>query len=141
MCEAFTPPTATDFRVRFPQFANETAFPDAMIAGYITFAMKQCDPCEWDDLWREGVLYLAAHYLTMDAGASAQGISGGMDVSAGGISSISKSVGGVSASISRGGGAAAAAGTSGSGDLNLTTYGQIYSRMVGTIGARVWQIL
>lgn len=54
---------AAAFRAQFPQFADETKYPDALLSGY--FAMAECFIFPYDTCWfRDDCLQLALNLMT-----------------------------------------------------------------------------
>lgn len=103
--------TPDNFRIRFPEFSDETAYPDARIELFIGDATDTINPnCPNSDMM---VCYLTAHLL-MVATQSAAGNTGTIEKIA------SQSVGDVS--VSFGG----ASGDNPSDNFYSTVYGQRY---------------
>lgn len=90
-----------------------TGMTDSAINVFIELAVERLGPCQWGDLYSQGVAYLAAHLLTI----TARGGSGGGTGAAGPVQQ--EMAGRVMVSYAN----AAASGGSGS-DLNSTPYGQ-----------------
>ncbi len=82
-----------DFRIRFPEFSDDTEYPDARIQLFLDDA-ADCymgvDEARWCNVYDKAQAYLAAHLLTIGTGSEA----GDSNTKAGPISS--KSAGGVS---------------------------------------------
>lgn len=126
--------TPAEFRAVMTAFADETAFPDGQIAFWLASAEKQVSAKRWGDLADLGVMYLAAHRLTLAAAAAkATDGTGGMDAAGGGIVAETKTIGGISKSISRAGAAATA--DPNAGQYNDTSYGKQYWSLAMSVGA------
>lgn len=126
--------TPAEFRAVMTAFADEAAFPDGQIAFWLASAEKQVPVKRWGD-WRDmGVMYLAAHRLTLAAAAAkATDGTGGMDAAGGGVISETKTVGGISKSIGRAGAATTA--DPNAGQYNDTSYGKQYWALAMSVGA------
>lgn len=126
--------TPDDFRAVMTAFADLVKFPDAQVAFWLASAEAQVPEKRWG-AWRDmGVMFLAAHRLTLAAAAAkATDGTGGMDAAGGGIISESKTVGGISKSISRAGAAATA--DANAGQYNDTSYGKQYWSLAMSVGA------
>lgn len=73
---AYTPPTLSDFRIRFPEFVDT---PDERIEYFLADATARGPGQDWLDADRAlGVMYLAAHGL-----AQSSALAGGSEVPAG----------------------------------------------------------
>lgn len=76
---AYTPPTATDLKVRFPEFAPVS---DALVSLILGEAMDMVGPTWMERDRKPATLYLAAHMLAMEgeparsAGATGGGATG-----------------------------------------------------------------
>ncbi|WP_142851040.1 DUF4054 domain-containing protein [Telmatospirillum sp. J64-1] len=126
--------TPAEFRAALPAFADEEKFPESMLALWLDFAAAQVPAERWGNLRSQGVLFLAAHHLTLVAAASkAADGTGGLEAASGGVTSESKTVGSVSKSVSRSGGAAGI--DPRGGQYNDTSWGRQYWALASTIGA------
>lgn len=118
---AWTPPTVTDFKTRFPEFA---AVPDATVQAVLDEAVLEVSP-SWVEAYRTpGVLNLTAHLLATQ-GFGGSGAGGGGAASSGAIKR--RKVGDVEtewAGISGGGGSQSAS------FYNSTRYGQRYYELL-----------
>jgi hypothetical protein len=112
------------FRIAFPQFADETAYPDARLDLLATFVGTQLNACVWGDSLDFATMLYVAHLLTIQGPSNAQGGGG----SGGGSISgpvTSKSVDKVSVSYDAG-----AVTYSGAAFWNQSGYGiQLYQLM------------
>lgn len=104
------------FRIRFPEFASASEYPDARIQLFIddTICYMGSDENRWCGLYDKAQAYLAAHLMTIGTATEA----GDSSASAGPI--ISKSAGGVS--VTR----ATVAQDNGSQFYSSTSYGQTF---------------
>lgn len=87
--------TVAEFRIRFPEFADDVEYPDARIQLFLDDAANYymgTDENRWCNKYNYAQCYLAAHLLTVATGAEA----GDTSVKSGPVSS--KSAGGVSVS-------------------------------------------
>jgi len=119
--------TPAELRVRYPEFASATDYPDARIQTWIDKGVLELSETAWGDMYNEALYPFTAHYLAMStytAGA------GGAVGSIGPIAS--RSIGDVSVSFA----------TIGNGNMSqmgaffmTTPYGQEYWRMVQLYGA------
>jgi hypothetical protein len=85
--------TVADFRTRFPEFADDTAFPDARVQMFLDDAALCIDQDRYGAMYDLAVCYLAAHELTL-ATRTASAPGGGASLAVGPTSS--KTAGGVS---------------------------------------------
>ena len=83
-----------DFRIRFPEFSDDTEYPDARIQFFIDDSELYIgtDEGRWGNKYNTAHAYLSAHLLSVGTGSEAAGGSSGAKVGA----VISKSAGGVS---------------------------------------------
>jgi hypothetical protein len=115
-------PTAAEFRARFPEYASDPPS-DATIEVYIADAALFVDECAWGTKYELGILYYAAHLLTL-ALESASGAAGGVSGAV-----ASRAVDGVSVSYTN-----AQPKDQSEAWFNSTTYGQRYLNMLQTLG-------
>ena len=120
--------TVTDFRTFFPEFNDETKYPDALILAYMNVGVQFVSICRWQTSWMLGVCLFAAHELAMGLLASKTAASGGVPGISTGIVS-SKSVGPISKSYDTG-----FAKYDDAGYWNLTIYGQRYWYFINLFG-------
>ena len=120
--------TTTDFRTFFPEFSDETKYPDALILAYMNVGVQFVSICRWQNSWKFGVCLFAAHELAMGLLASKTATAGGVPGVSTGIVS-SKSVGPISKSYDTG-----FAKYDDAGYWNLTTYGQRYWYFINLFG-------
>lgn len=121
--------TAATFREHFPEFSDETPYPDAQISYWITVAGLLLNVQRWSTILDLGTELFVAHQMVLERQAQRAATAGGMPGTQIGIVS-SKSVDKVSVSYEVNG-----AGLDPSaGHWNLTTYGMRFiqlSRMMG----------
>lgn len=122
------PVAVAAFRARFPAF-TEALFPDAEVSFYLNLANMQVNEDRWRDLFAEGQMLYAAHFLTLESRDRQAG------TTAGGLGKVSglvtsKSVGGVSLSYDLN-----QASNPDAGHWNLTTYGLRWWRFMRLAGA------
>lgn len=120
--------TTADFRTFFPEFNDETKYPDTLILAYMNVGVQFVSICRWQTSWQFGVCLFAAHELAMGLLASKTSAVGGVPGISTGIVS-SKSVGPISKGYDTG-----FAKYDDAGYWNLTTYGQRYWYFVKLFG-------
>jgi hypothetical protein len=128
--------TPATFRADFPEFADQTKYPDPLVQFWLNLAYNLMRPasCRWGDILSQGVELYVAHNLSLQGQNQKQGTSGGAPGTGVGALS-SKSVGSVSAGYD------VAAGTvKDGGNFNLTNYGTRFLNLVNMIGAGPIQI-
>lgn len=112
----------TALRGHFPEFANTTAYAEAVILFWYGIAEKQVIQDRWGDMYTHGLELATAHYVTL---AKRNAIKPG---DAGGVVS-SKGVGDISVSYD------SQAGTEKDGaQWNLTWYGREFLRLARMLG-------
>lgn len=120
--------TVAEFRTFFPEFSDETKYPDALILAYLNIGVQFVSIARWGTSWTFGVCLFAGHELSMGLMASKAAASGSTPGLSTGIVS-SKSVGPASKSYDTG-----FAKYDDAGYWNLTTYGQRYWYFTGLFG-------
>lgn len=65
--------TVADFRIRFPEFADDTTYPDARIQLFLDDATTCVNETCWGNKYEMGVCYLAAHNLWIGSQTSTTG--------------------------------------------------------------------
>jgi len=121
--------TPSEFRAAFPEFANKTTYPDAMVTYYAELANLTLNIERWGDFLTHGTYLFIAHYCALRAKAIADAAAGGIPGQSGVIAS--KSVSDVSVSFDTN-----ASVEAGAGIYNSTTYGRELikiARMVGIV--------
>lgn len=121
--------TAASFRVAFTEFTSITVYPDAMVNFWLAVAVKQVRACAWQDQVDLGIMLYVAHNCVLEAQANKAAATGGFP--GGNTGSINnKSVDKVSVGYDTN-----VTAEEGSGNWNLTTYGQRFIRMSRLFGA------
>ena len=82
--------TVSDFRVRFPEFANDTTYPDARVQLFLDDAALCVNEPIYGDMYNIAICYLAAHELflgtqTATSSANAQKLGPVSSKAAGGV--------------------------------------------------------
>lgn len=135
--------TVEDFRTDYPQFFNsagEFLGSQAMLDEIINMANVAVQPDKWLEGWRYGVGLYVAHYVTLSLRGYAQSNETPEQAAASGalVGMVkSATLGDASVSYDT---AAITAGTEDWGDLNSTTYGQMFAnraKLVGMAGSYV----
>lgn len=123
-----------DFRLKFPEFADATAYPDAMISFWSGIAEAQVSECKWGNLYTQGVMLYTAHELVLARQSEKAALKGG---DAGQVKGpvASKAVGQANISYDTTSGVETNAGM-----WNLTTYGRQYIRLARMFGAGAVQL-
>lgn len=130
--------TAQKFRQDYPQFFNAECLPllpEAMLDEIISMANAAVQPDKWGESWRYAVGLYVAHYATLYL----RGYSGGPSstpqeaAASGALVGMVKSATLGDASVTYDT-AAITAGTEDWGDLNSTTYGQIFANRAKLVG-------
>ena len=126
--------SVASFRTSFPEFSEQTVYPDATVEFWLGLAGRLLRPAAWLDLLDDGTRLFVAHNLVLAGSASRAATSGSAPgVASGAVSS--KTVDKVSMSYDTAG-----AMIEGGGQYNLTTYGQRYlqlERVVGMGGSQI----
>ena len=125
--------TASTFRTNFPEFANTTTFPDAMVNFWLGLAAKMHDPDRWGDSLDYGVCLFVAHNVALQSKNAKAAASGSVGGSSGVLAS--KSVDKVSVSYDTG-----SATVAGGGAWNLTTYGVQWLQLAKLFGSGGMQL-
>lgn len=130
--------TAEEFQQDFPQFFNsdgESLLPVTMLQEIINMANISVQPDKWLESWRYGVGLYVAHYVTlMLRGYSPSSETATQAAASGALVGVVKSatLGDSSVSYDT---SAITTGTEDWGDLNSTTYGQMFANKAKLIGA------
>lgn len=117
------------FRTNFPEFTDETKYPDSMVSFWEGIADKRLNTLKWDTLLDEGLQLYTAHHLVISAMNVADVALGADPGKSTGVVG-SQSVGGVSVSIDTG-----ASLETDAGYWNETTYGKMFYRLMRTVAA------
>lgn len=126
-------PTPAEFRAVFPEFTDPAKYPDARITFFLTLATKLVSECRWGELYGQGVMLVAAHYLALGARQVTAGIAGTPGTIQG--AKTSKKVGEVSV------GYAAPTATAGAGYWGQTIYGEQYWQLLMMFGMGAIQLV
>ena len=119
--------SAADFRIAFPEFANETTYTDNMITYYASLAALTLNTSRWGDFLTHGSYLFIAHNLALRTKAVADAAGGRIPGQSGVVGS--KSVDGVSISFDTG-----SVSESGAGQWNATIYGRELYRLMRIVG-------
>ena len=129
--------TAGQFQEGFPQFFNswgEPLLPASMLEEIIRMANAAVQPDRWGEGWRYAVGLYVAHYVTLYLrGYAASNETPNAAAASGALVGMVKSATLGDASVSYDT-AAITAGTEDWGDLNSTTYGQMFANRAKLIG-------
>lgn len=129
--------TAEQFQEDFPQFFNlwgQPLLPASMLEGIIRMANAAVQPDRWGEGWRYAVGLYVAHYVTLYLrGYAASNETPEQAAASGALVGMVKSATLGDASVSYDT-AAITAGTEDWGDLNSTTYGQMFANRAKLIG-------
>lgn len=120
--------TPAQMRVGFPEFADTTAYPDAFITYWLTWAYLLLNPDRWGNILDLAAQLYAAHNLVEERRAMLESLKGGPPGMAIGPAS-SKTVKDVSISYD-----IAAVTEADAGDWNQTIYGRRLWRMIQMAG-------
>ena len=126
--------TSDDFRQDFPEFADETKYPDSLVDFWLTVSVSLVNPDRWGVLTDQGIELCTAHHLVLSARDEQVASIGGIPGQMTGPQS-SKAVDKVSASYDTG-----AATIDDGGFWNLTTYGVRYLTLAKLMGAGGMQL-
>ena len=130
--------TAEEFQQDFPQFFNsdgESLLPVTMLQEIINMANISVQPDKWLESWRYGVGLYVAHYVTlMLRGYAPSSETATPAAASGALVGVVKSatLGDSSVSYDT---SAITTGTEDWGDVNSTTYGQMFANKAKLIGA------
>ena len=115
------------FRANFPEFSDETKYPDSIITFWSGIAEKRLNFIKWGTLRDEGLQLYTAHHVVLAAINVADVAVGGDPGKATSIIS-SQSVGGVSVSVDTNSSLETDAGY-----WNETMYGKMFYRLIRTM--------
>lgn len=123
------------FRLHFPEFANETSFPDEMVSFWSGIGISRLNAERWGDLLTHGIELITAHYIVLATKDLSTADQGGI---AGGSSGVvaGKAVGSVSVSYDTN-----AVNIERAGNFNLTRYGRDFFQLARIIGIGGLQLL
>ena len=120
--------TPAQMRTGFPEFADQTAYPDAFIQYWLTWAYLLLNPCRWGNILDLAAQLYAAHNLVEERRAYLESLKGGVPGMAVGPVN-SKNVKDVSVSYD-----ISAVSEAEAGDWNQTIYGRRLWRMIEMAG-------
>lgn len=126
--------TTAQLRSDFPEFADTTVYPDAMVQTWLTVAASLVNADRWTELTNVGIELVTAHHLALSARDQNAAAVGGIPGTMTGPTSA-KSVDKVSVSYDT-----AAASLDGAGFWALTSYGVRYLSLARMFGAGGLQI-
>jgi hypothetical protein len=112
------------FRQNFPEFADTTKYPDAMLTFWSSIGDKQLNVRKWGTLRDQGLMLLTAHYAVLAAQNASSLVPG---ENTGVITS--ESAGGVSVSMDT-----SSVVEQDAGLYNRTTYGSMFIRLTRIVG-------
>lgn len=120
---------ADQFRTDFPEFADTTQYPDAVVNLWLSVGVLSLPVDRWDTLYNIGLELFTAHHLTIASKNTGAASAGGVPGSVQGPIA-SKSVDKVSVSYDAG-----AVSLTDGGFWNMTSYGIQFLQMARMIGA------
>jgi hypothetical protein len=124
-----TPFVIATFRAAFPEFANITKFPDAMVTYWADIAEWRLDSRRWGAAKQNGVYLYVAHQITLAAqNVATADVGGASGAQSGPVNS--KTVGAVTVAYDT-----AQTAEEGAGFWNLSTYGKQFYHLVRLFGA------
>jgi hypothetical protein len=119
----------TNFRLHFPEFADETTFPDPMIEFWSGIGASRLNVKRWGDLLTHGIELLTAHFMTLAAMNLKAADSGNFGGTTGGGLVSNKSVGDVSVGYDT-----QSIALKDGGNYNMTYYGREFLYLARIIG-------
>lgn len=122
------------FRTNFPEFANETNYPNGQITFWSDFAERNVNECRWGENKPMGVALFTAHMITLakqNVDASAVGGTPGQSLGAATSKTVGEASVGYDANVSM---------ENNAGHWNLTTYGKQYIRLARMFGMGAIQL-
>lgn len=128
------PVPAAQFRMAIPAFANTQRYGDDIVNYYLYLAQFNVNKDRWGEMYNQGMMWWAAHFITLDAADAAAAARGAAAGAASGLLT-SKSVGSVSMGYDM-----ATASEPDAGHWNLTIYGKRYFAMLKMAGMGGLQI-
>ncbi len=126
------PPT---FRSHFPEFGDDTTYPDTQVQFNLDIASASLNACRWGNMIQAGVELMTAHMLALSRYAQVGAAGGGVPGMASGPKS-SKSVSKVSVGFD-----VNVTAVEGGGPWNYTIYGQRFYWMLRLIGIGGYEAL
>jgi len=128
------PFSVSAFRVSFPEFVDEVAYPNQLISLWAGLASAMVNQCVWKTQWTLGVSLYVAHELVMAAQNTKTAQAGGPPGVTGGIANT-KTVGSVTVGYD-----STTNSEENGGYWNLTNYGKQLLRLARVFGAGSIQI-
>lgn len=123
-----------DFRTEFPEFADPSTYPDAMLNFWSTIAQSMVVQCKWNDMYPFGVKLYVAHEITLARQNAQAAAVGGLPGQGGGIANT-KTVGSVTVGYD-----SVVTSEKNAGWWNLTNYGKQFYRLTQIFGAGCIQL-
>lgn len=123
-----------EFRLAFPEFADESVYPDSAITFWAELAEGLCAERIFKSLYKKALFLCVAHFITL-AAQNVAGASGGGSAGSAGRVVASKAVGAVSISYDNANGTETNA-----GQWNATSYGRQYYALARLFGAGCVQL-
>lgn len=120
----------TTFTTNFPEFSDQTKYPQGQVNFYLGFGVNLLNVSAWGNLLDQGLQLFTAHNLVLAAQRQKATAAGGVPGAAQGMVS-GKTVDKASVSYDT-----ASVALEGGGDWNLTTYGLQYLRLSRIVGAQ-----
>lgn len=125
----------TEFRLAFPEFADETKYPDPMITFWSSAADLLLNETRWGTLYTHGIWLFTAHNIILASADVASADSGAYPgAGIGGLVS-NKGVDGVSIGYDTG-----ATRLEGAGNYNMTKYGRELWWLMNLVGMGGYQV-
>lgn len=118
----------TTFRAAFPEFADTTKYPDAMLTFWSGIGDNMMNTRRWGDFLDQGLMLFVAHNAVLAAQNVAASVAGDNPGTSTGLIG-SQSAGGVSVSIDT-----TSTSEQDAGNYNLTTFGQMFIRLSRIVG-------
>jgi len=126
--------TAASFRTDYPEFADDTAYPDSGVNYWIKVAGLLLNPCRWQDMLDVATELFVAHNLVLERQAQKSAATGAAPgISTGPVSS--KTVGPVTQAYDTTAGI-----NTDAGHWNLTTFGTRFYQLMQMFGAGPIQV-
>ncbi len=125
------------FRTQFPEFSDQTVYPDALVNFWDGVATTMLNPTRWASLYATGEALFVAHHLALSARDQAAANAGGVPGEVQGPKT-GKSVGGISVSMDTN--AVTVNDTEFAKFCNMTSYGIRFlalSRIAGAGGVQI----
>jgi len=125
----------TAFRENFPEFEDDTKYPDSMITFWSGLGEKLLNETRWDDFYTEGIQLFTAHHIIL-ASQNETAASAGKTPGLGSNGIVSnKNVGSVSVGYDTG-----SITLQDAGNFNLTTYGRSFWQLMLIVGMGGYQV-